>query len=113
MSNTSFSFDFQLTIDLRMNKISSRIGELDVPRHTNLDERSKTVFLDLLRAAHFELWQTEYYSNGDETSEWQVDLLNGGTKVKTIHGIDIKPLFMYRDCLYVIQDVARRLIDEL
>lgn len=105
--------DIKLTIDLRMNKISGRIGELDVPRHTNLDEHSKSVFLDLLKAAHFELWQTEYYSNGDETSEWQVDLLNGRTKVKTIHGINIKPLFMHRDCLYVIQDVARRLIDEL
>ena len=71
-----------------------------------------TFYASLVNDSNYYLYFT-YMTRGDETSEWQVDLLNGRTKVKTIHGIDIKPLFMHRDCLYVIQDVARRLIDEL
>ncbi len=103
--------EFELTVDLAGCRLSGRIGDLDVPESCTLSG-AEEIYRNLLRDAHFELWQTEYYSNGDETRAWSVELYDGDELVKTIHGTDIYPMHPMQDFLTVLRNVSKKLLDE-
>ena len=103
--------EFELTVDLAGCRLSGRIGNLDVPESCTLSG-AEEIYRNLLRDAHFELWQTEHYSNGDETRAWSVELYDGDELVKTIHGTDIYPMHPMQDFLTVLRNVSKKLLDE-